>query len=1263
MEAADKGEKSGSPETFGKLAVDGGEPVRKTPFGPRWLIGKEERSQIDDVMNRAHYDWRSGNKVREFSQAFAAVYGMHHGIPTTSGTGAIHTAIGALNPNPYDEIITTPVTDVGSILGILQHNLIPVFVDWDASRFNMDARDIESKITERTRAILVVHLFGNPCDMVAIMDIAERYRLPVIEDCAQALLAEFDGQKVGTFGAMACFSFGLKTLSTDQGGMLLTNENTLATYARGFVGKGNEKNGSSWTRCGRLGAFYPMTDLQAAIGIAQLEKLEAATQVREVAAAIWDDSLSSLEGFHIPERRRNERAVHYVYPFLIQPEVAGVSVADFVKALHAEGIRDAAGPYLEGIPLSRRPLFAEARTYGVSGIPIRDEAGMLRCDYRACRLPVIERMLPNLGFLHLRNSLSESDAEDVARAICKVAGHYRRRRGSVKTPTPTEPSFESLTTFGQQEATASADLQSQHDAPSSPAQTRTPSLRSSVLNILDFGAAGDGKANKAVTNDAAFAALLKQLRQTGGRVEIPRGVYYLTKPLRFNGVRNVHLTGDGAMLSKNCATRLVYIGDEVDGLIDLVTAVQCTFQGIGFESRSSKAGQILNIRAFETGPTAMSTLSVEFLHCGFRTQGDVSADASGVKMRDSAHITFRHCWFQTACPAVEMGAAPLPEQRTISNGQCNNIAFEHCLFFADVNGRHGSGFAFNSCQFSRKPNGAGARIDMTPAGTASVRNVSVIGCSAMDTAPESRGGIFFRQGHDGVGLTMLSSRIHFYDVAVLIDGKGAALVSGNVFRQITPGAADIRVEASASDLSISANDHSATRDAGNEAIVHSNRSTQFERLGVARHLRFDRHQPTPHATMAREAAVVEAIPPPAVRFGKVLPDRHFQRLAAGQWRYMHSSTPHRYWLAVFDVEGTTEQNLFVADVELRSNRSIRISVSLGRNGTLAYEGKHQHLVLKANEPQRVHLRHRFEQAHTALKVQLAVEAMDGIGEAVLTIESLSVQRCVDQDSLQLWLSEDSARAEGVIRQLYAALPALPPLTALDLGAGDGCHTVHLAEVATDSNVVAVEPDPTRCTKLRQRLKKSALSARVSVVESAAQRDQMAQTMTLRRQSAPTFGSLLSKWPPLSERTDHESTASILVSPATTVDAVCRSAGLTKLDLVRVGFSSGVYDAMLGALRTLNDYRPVVAFKAVDHGDDWDVGEAYWADLLASCDYRLLTFTGEQVEKVQVDGYPYHYAVPAERLNLLQPIVVGAVTALAPREITGSGDLLAQMPTT
>ena len=193
--------------TTEKLAIDGGAPVRTKPFGARHFFGDPEKEQLMEVMDKDPTLWTSKYKTQEFEDGFAKRHGLKSAVATDSGTGSLHAAVAAINPEPGDEIITAPATDIGSVLGIILQNAIPIFSDWrPGGYFNQDAADMESRITERTRAIMVIHLYGYPVDMDAIMDVARRHDLPVIEDCSQAHLAEYKGKLVGTIGDMGCFS-------------------------------------------------------------------------------------------------------------------------------------------------------------------------------------------------------------------------------------------------------------------------------------------------------------------------------------------------------------------------------------------------------------------------------------------------------------------------------------------------------------------------------------------------------------------------------------------------------------------------------------------------------------------------------------------------------------------------------------------------------------------------------------------------------------------------------------------------------------------------------------------------------------------------------------------------------------------------------------------------------------------------------------------------------------------------------------------------
>ncbi|MFL2745792.1 MAG: DegT/DnrJ/EryC1/StrS family aminotransferase [Dehalococcoidia bacterium] len=442
-------------KSFEKLAIHGGSKLRDEPFGPRWVFGQEEKDKLIEVIDEViEFDfdnlngkgWRSRNKVKEFCDIFAARHNMKYAVPANSATSAIHAAIAAIDPEPGSEVITTPVTDTGGVLGIMLQNCVPVFADSEPLTMNIDPDDIERKITKKTVAIIATHIYGNPCDMGRILKIKEKYKIPVIEDCSQSHLAKYQGELVGTLGDIGIWSLGGKTLSTGQGGMLLTNSEKLATRATGFVNKGvsiqtENRDGvdspygstppprstSTAPRnnyCSFLGAFYAMTDLEAAVGLAQYEKWDEATRVRIRAAQLLSETVENLPGFTPPYVRSGDVHSYYVYPYRVNPEEAGITSDEFSKAVRAEGIPDCFGTYLDGKALYKYPLFSEGKTYGNSSYPfIPDDDSGLK-NYQNTSLPVIEKELPNTGSILLRNSYTESDVMDIANAMKKVSNYF-----------------------------------------------------------------------------------------------------------------------------------------------------------------------------------------------------------------------------------------------------------------------------------------------------------------------------------------------------------------------------------------------------------------------------------------------------------------------------------------------------------------------------------------------------------------------------------------------------------------------------------------------------------------------------------------------------------------------------------------------------------------------------------------------------------------------------------------------------------------------
>ena len=298
-----------------KLAIHGGEPVRTKPFGARWFFDDEDRRQVLEVVDKAvDGGWGAANKLEQFEDTFARLHGVKYAFATDSGTGAIHAAVGAVNPEPGDEIITTPVTDIGTVLGIILQNAIPVFADWDPERLNTDPADVERRITDRTRAIIAVHLFGNPCDMDAMMDVGRRHNIPVIEDCSHAHFAEYKGRLVGTIGDMGCYSLGGKLVTAGGGGMFISNNEEWTRRAKGFAFKGSEYDEGlrnslrptsdfqgSKTGYSFLGDFHRMSPLMAAVGLAQLGRIEKTMHARGRTWEIVDEMTAGIPGYVRPK--------------------------------------------------------------------------------------------------------------------------------------------------------------------------------------------------------------------------------------------------------------------------------------------------------------------------------------------------------------------------------------------------------------------------------------------------------------------------------------------------------------------------------------------------------------------------------------------------------------------------------------------------------------------------------------------------------------------------------------------------------------------------------------------------------------------------------------------------------------------------------------------------------------------------------------------------------------------------------------------------
>lgn len=410
-------------EQFERLAIDGGAPVRSTPLpGNTRAMGQDEIDELTEVIHSGQLGRHGGTKVKELERAFAERYGAKHAIAVSSGSAADHTAIAMIDPEPGDEIITTPCTDFGGILGILFQNAIPVFADLDPQSFCLDPVSVEACITQRTRAILATHLFGGLADIDALKAIGDRHGIPVIEDCAQAQLAELaDGRLAGTIGQIGCFSFNnTKHLNCGEGGIVITNDDALARRARLFADK-------AWPREEEqryslfLGQNYRLNELEGAVALVGLRRLDENVAARRRAVEQIYERVAGLPGLSIPETLPGAKSSYWILHFLVDE---GIDPGAVAKALAAEGIPFGAR-YVT--PLYTWPVLRDAHTYGRSRFPFDSPYTDRPFDYAPGLCPVFEQARERLLLVPVDEQWSDADAADVAAALRKVMPVFHDR--------------------------------------------------------------------------------------------------------------------------------------------------------------------------------------------------------------------------------------------------------------------------------------------------------------------------------------------------------------------------------------------------------------------------------------------------------------------------------------------------------------------------------------------------------------------------------------------------------------------------------------------------------------------------------------------------------------------------------------------------------------------------------------------------------------------------------------------------------------------
>lgn len=314
-------------------------------------LGDAELALLAEAVRSGHLNSTGGRFVPELERGFAELHGLPHAVACASGSAAVHTALAALGVGPGDEVVTTAITDMGAIAPIVYEGAAPVFADVEPDSGLVSAATIAPRITGRTRALIVTHLFGAPCDMAPIVELAQRRGLPIVEDCAQAFLARDTAGPVGTLGDIACYSFQQgKHMTTGEGGIVVTRRADLADRARRFVNKGWGYGDASPDH-DRLGCNYRLTELQAAVGVAQLAKLASVVERRRVRANELDVCLGGVPGLDVPRTRDGALHSYWRYALRIDNELVPGGPAALARHLGALGVGSAPN-YI------RKPAFA-----------------------------------------------------------------------------------------------------------------------------------------------------------------------------------------------------------------------------------------------------------------------------------------------------------------------------------------------------------------------------------------------------------------------------------------------------------------------------------------------------------------------------------------------------------------------------------------------------------------------------------------------------------------------------------------------------------------------------------------------------------------------------------------------------------------------------------------------------------------------------------------------------------------------------------------
>lgn len=352
-------------------------------------ITELERKAVLEVLNTPNLSL--GPKLEEFEKKLAEYAGVKYAVAVNSGTSALHLIVKALGIKEGDEVITTPFSFIASANCILFERARPVFVDIEPKMLNIDPARIEERITDRTKAILAVDVFGHPADWDRLQEIADKHNLKLIEDSAEALGAEYKGKKAGSFGDAAILAFyPNKQITTGEGGMILTNDEEIASLCRSLRNQGRGEGGG-WLQHERLGYNYRLSDINCALGVAQLARIDEILAKRERVAQMYNQRLKEIDGVEIPYVSPKVKMSWFVYVIRLSEEYSREDRDRILQELKRRGI--GCSNYFQ--PIHLQPFYREL-------------------GYREGDFPVTEGVAARTIALPFYNNLSEREIDYVA---------------------------------------------------------------------------------------------------------------------------------------------------------------------------------------------------------------------------------------------------------------------------------------------------------------------------------------------------------------------------------------------------------------------------------------------------------------------------------------------------------------------------------------------------------------------------------------------------------------------------------------------------------------------------------------------------------------------------------------------------------------------------------------------------------------------------------------------------------------------------------